>query len=89
MTDEQCPKCGSNFPANRAWVSRTVLGLMIAPALQDLDTRVKCPSCGAVFQATAFRFFGVVTPTALRRSLGAFFVVSIAWVIYFLFVGAP
>jgi uncharacterized protein (UPF0212 family) len=86
MTDEQCPKCGSHFPANRVWASRTVLGLMIAPALQDLDTRVKCPSCGAVFEATAFRFFGVVTPTALRRGLGAFFVVFVVCVTYFLFV---
>ncbi|WP_431095739.1 hypothetical protein [Polaromonas aquatica] len=89
MTDEQCPKCGSKFPANGAWASRTMTGLMIAPALQDLDTRVKCPGCGKVFHATAFRFFGFVTPRAMRRGLGMFFVVFIGCVIYFLFVDAP
>jgi len=89
MNDEQCPKCGSKFPANEAWASRTMAGLMIAPALQDLDTRVKCPGCGKVFHATAFRFFGFVTPRAMRRGLGMFFVVFVGCVIYFLFVDAP
>jgi hypothetical protein len=64
-------------------------GLWIAPALQDLDTRVKCPSCGKIFDATAFRFFGFVTPKAMRRGLGGFFVVLILFLVYFLFVDAP
>jgi hypothetical protein len=63
-------------------------GLMIAPALQDLDTRVKCPSCGKIFDATAFRFFGFVTPKAMKLGLGVFLVVFIGCVAYFVF-GAP
>ena len=89
MEDEQCPKCGSMFPANRAWASRTMTSLVIAPALQDLDTRVKWPSCGQVFPATAFRFFGFVTPRAMRHGLGVFFVAFIVCFVYFLFVDAP
>jgi hypothetical protein len=85
MEDEQCPKCGSMFPASRAWATRTMTGLMIAPALQDLDTRVKCPSCGKIFPSTAFRFLGFVTPKAMKRGLGIFFVVLVGCAVYFLF----
>ena len=89
MDDEQCPKCGSIFPANRAWASRTVAMLFIAPALQDLDTRVRCPSCGKIFQATEYRFFGFVSPKAMKISLGLFVVALLSFVIYFLFIDTP
>ena len=89
MEDEQCSKCGSVFPANRAWANRTMTGLLLWPALQDLDTRVKCPTCGDVFPATGFRFFGFVTPKAMRRGLGVFCLVFLWFFVYFLFLDAP
>jgi len=89
MDDEQCPKCGAVFPANRAWANRTVTMLLLAPAMQDLDTRVRCPSCGSVFEATQFRFFGFITLRALRIILGLFVVVLVVFAIYFLLIDAP
>jgi ribosomal protein S27AE len=74
MEDEQCPKCGSLFPAERAWAYRSVPSLMVLGSLSDLDTRVRCPSCGSVFQATAARFLGFLTPRAMRWLVATFIV---------------
>jgi uncharacterized C2H2 Zn-finger protein len=81
VKDEQCPKCGSLFPAQRAWAHRgyTLLG---SRAIQDLDTRVKCPNCGHVFGATAYRFFGVVPPHAMRIGVTVFVVLILATGLY-------
>jgi uncharacterized C2H2 Zn-finger protein len=89
MDNEQCPKCGAVFPANRAWAKRTVTMLMLAPALQDLDTRVRCPSCGNVFDASAYRFFGFVTPRAMRMGIVVFVALFVVAGVYFLFIDAP
>jgi uncharacterized C2H2 Zn-finger protein len=89
MDDERCPKCGAVFPADRAWAKRTDTMLVIAPALQDLDTRVRCPGCGNVFSAREYRFFGFVRPQALKIGLGLFAVLMLAAGVYFLFIDAP
>jgi uncharacterized C2H2 Zn-finger protein len=72
MNDECCPKCGSYFPAERAWAHRSVGMLLVAQGLQDLDTRVRCPNCSLVFQASEYRFFGFVPPSAMRPLVGVF-----------------
>jgi hypothetical protein len=66
MNDETCPKCGAHFPADRAWANRSIAMLAIAPGWQDLDTRVRCPTCSTVFPAREFRYFGFLPPTAMR-----------------------
>lgn len=72
MNDETCPKCGAHFPADRAWANRSIAMLAVAPGWQDLDTRVRCPTCSTVFPAREFRYFGVVPPTAMRNILLGF-----------------
>ena len=89
MEDEECPKCGARFPASRAWANRTLTMLFLAPALQDLDPRVRCPACGTVFQATEYRFFGVIEPKVLRIGLAIFAVCFVLLGVYILFIYAP
>ncbi len=89
MNDEQCPKCGAMFPADRAWAHRTVTGALLYRGLDDLDTRVRCPRCNNVFQATEFRFFGLMSPHAMRIGVGSLIALMVAAVVYFLFVDAP
>jgi ribosomal protein S27AE len=88
MNDETCPKCGAHFPAERAWANRSVAALVVAPALQDLDTRVKCPSCGSVFPAVEFRFFGFVPPATMRAAVLGGAVIFFVLAAIFMF-GAP
>jgi hypothetical protein len=66
MNDETCPKCGAHFPADLAWESLSLIGLAFAPGWQNLAARVKCPTCGTVFPAREFRYFGFVSPSAMR-----------------------
>ena len=89
MDDEECPKCGAVFPADRAWANRSLAMLLFAPALQDLDTRVRCPSCGTVFQASGFRFFGFIPPRIMKIMLGLFAAALLVGAVYFLFIDVP
>ena len=89
MDDEQCPKCGAIFPADRAWANRTVAGLLVSQSLQDLDSRVRCPRCKTVFEATRYRFFWVVTPRAMRIAVWLFLAVMFVAGVYFLVIDAP
>jgi len=89
MDDEQCPSCGAAFPADRAWANRSAKALFLAPALQDLDTRVRCPSCGVVFQARAFRFFGFVSPRTMKIVVGLFAALILVGAIYLLIIQSP
>ena len=86
MDDEQCPKCGAMFPAERAWAKRSLTMLLFAPTLQELGARVRCPACGTEFPATEFRFFGFVSPRAMRIALGLFVAILVVAGTYFLFV---
>jgi len=87
MDDEQCPKCGSLFPAQRAWAHRTIAALLIpGGSVNDLDTRVRCPNCGHVFDARAFRFFGFVPPRVLRIVVTVFIAGMVAGILYSSFV---
>ena len=63
--------------------------LLFAPALQDLDTRVRCPTCATVFDAQNYRFFGFVSPRTLRMGLGLATLIFFLLVAYFLLVDRP
>jgi uncharacterized C2H2 Zn-finger protein len=85
VDDEQCAKCGSVFPADRAWAHHSVSRLMVLGAWSDLDTRVRCPNCDAIFDAVAYRFFGFLSPRAMRRFVATFVLVALCAAVYFLF----
>lgn len=84
MNDELCPKCGGSFPASKAWAPRSkVLGLL-SPALSDLDTRVLCPTCKHVFPAAEYRFFGFLSPSAMRAFVLCFVIAMLGYAGYVL-----
>ena len=85
MDDEQCAKCGSIFQANQAWAHHSVARLMILGSWSDLDARVRCPNCGAIFDAVAYRFFGFLSPRAMRRFVATFMLGGVCAAVYFLF----
>ncbi len=58
---------------------------MVLGSLSDLDTRVRCPNCGSIFDTLAYRFFGFLSPRAMRRFVGMFFVAMLCAAVYFLF----
>jgi uncharacterized C2H2 Zn-finger protein len=88
MEDEQCPKCGAVFPADRAWAHRTVTGFLLYRGLEDLDTRVRCPSCSKVFDAKEYRFFGIVPPHAMRIGMVMFILAMVLASLCFLVFGS-
>jgi len=49
MSDEECPNCGAQFPANDSWANSAISILVAAPAVRDLVTQLRCPKCGHVF----------------------------------------
>lgn len=89
MLDEECLKCGANFPADRAWANRSLAMALLSPALQELDTRVKCPRCGYIFESKEFRFFGFVRPRAMRMGLLICVAVMTIVTICFVFIDFP
>jgi hypothetical protein len=67
---ETCPKCGAHFFANDAWANRGVLRSLLTPGWQELDTHVRCPGCGQVFPASAFRYFAILSPRGMKILIG-------------------
>jgi hypothetical protein len=58
--------------------------LLVAQGLQDLDTRVRCPTCGLVFQASEYRFFGFIPPSAMKPLVTGFILCLVLACGYFL-----
>ncbi len=82
MVDECCPRCDARFPADRAWANQSIA----APsALQNLDTRVRCPACGHVFQAVNVRFFGFLTAKQMKWLATSIVIGAAAYGFYFAF----
>ena len=85
-TNERCPFCAHDFPTalNRAHpaITSTLLGATpnVSPEAEiRRSTLVRCPACSHTFESRNVRFFGVLTPRALRRGLILFFGAVIAF----------
>ena len=91
VDDEQCPKCGAVFPADRAWADQSITASLLEALFvtrHGLDARVRCPTCGTVFQSKGYRFLGFVSPSVMRAA-GWAFVMSFACAAIYFFVFAP
>lgn len=78
---EICPKCSARFDARDALVSSGVpyvLGVIYAPGV---SAAVRCPGCKHAFSASTLRFFGFLSPNALRWALVAAFVIGVTVVV--------
>jgi len=89
MDDELCPKCGAVFPATGAWANRETKGVFFYQTLAELDTRVRCPRCQTIFDASGYRFFGFVRPRTMRRVIAMSVVLMVGLAVYFGFIDRP
>ena len=83
---ETCPRCGAHFPPRAALVSSGLVlvgGLLTVPGV---STRVRCPGCGNEFSAQSIRFFGFLTPRAMRIVVGLFVAAIVLGALYWLYV---
>ena len=56
MADQECPKCGAKFPASEDWAKNAMATLIIAPAVPDMATQVRCPQCQHLFAESEVRY---------------------------------
>lgn len=82
MADEVCPKCGAHFPAADRWAKSAISTLVIAPAVQDLATQVRCPQCGQIFSERDVRHLRSSSPTGLMILLALLGASVLIWAIY-------
>jgi len=50
-----CPHCGAPVPSDGSWAQVALAALIAAPAVPDMATQVRCPSCSRVFAASELR----------------------------------
>ena len=56
MVYQECPKCGTKFATGSGWANTAISTLMIAPAVPDMATQVRCPQCGHLFAESEVRY---------------------------------
>lgn len=56
MAVQECPKCGARFTDPDGWAKVMLSTLMIAPAVPDLATQVRCPRCHYLFAESEVRY---------------------------------
>jgi uncharacterized C2H2 Zn-finger protein len=82
MGDEECPQCGAHFPAADAWAKSALSILVVAPAVQDLATQVRCPQCGHVFPEREVRHLRSSRPIGSMILLALLGASVLIWAIY-------
>ena len=79
---EVCPKCSARFAARDALVSGGAVvtaGLFIA--FPGVSAAVRCPGCSHTFESRTIRFFGFLSPNALKWSLVAAVVLGVSFLV--------
>lgn len=56
MSEYDCPKCGTKIKADKDWAKSAVSTLIAAPAVADMATQVRCPTCHHVFSESEVGF---------------------------------
>jgi predicted RNA-binding Zn-ribbon protein involved in translation (DUF1610 family) len=56
MAKQECPKCGTKFRVSGGWASTAVSTLLVAPAVPDMATQMRCPQCGHFFAHGEIRY---------------------------------
>ena len=56
------------------------------PTPADLDTRVRCPSCGYIFPATEIRYLGVLTPKQMKILVFSLMAATSIGAVYWVFI---
>jgi hypothetical protein len=75
---EVCPNCSARFEA-REWLTSSGISVALgAIVLPGVSAEVKCPGCGRKFFARTLRFFGFLSPNALRWAMLSVVVLVVA-----------
>jgi predicted nucleic-acid-binding Zn-ribbon protein len=79
MSNQECPKCGSKFPTGSGWANTAISTLMIAPAVPDMATQIRCPKCGQLFAEGEVRYLRSPGSKSLVFVLLLLFIGMLAW----------
>jgi ribosomal protein S27E len=82
MAKIKCPKCGSEVPAEDGWAKAALSTTIAAPAVPDMATQVRCPSCQVVFAQSDVIYAGASATHRLRTIAWVGIFVAVAWVLY-------
>jgi len=85
MADQECPKCGTKFPDNAGWAKSAVSTLIIAPAVQDMATQVRCPHCQHLFAESEIRYLRSSHTKGTAVAFWLIVVTLLVWAAYRLF----
>ena len=82
MAKMRCPKCGSEVPSEDGWAKAALSTTIAAPAIPDMATQIRCPSCQAVFAQSDVIYAGASGAHRFRTIAWVGIFVAVAWVLY-------
>ena len=82
MAKMRCPKCGSDVSSEDGWAKAALSTMIPAPAISDMASQVRCPSCQVVFAQTDVLYTGASAPRYLRPLAWVSVFAVLAWVLY-------
>ena len=82
MQSRTCPKCASTFSVSDGWAKSAVALLMPAPAVLDMATQVRCPSCRHLFADGDVRYQDADSSHRTRPLVLTACALFAAWAIY-------
>ena len=82
MVKMLCPRCGSEVPTEDGWAKAELSTMIPAPAIPDMASQVRCPSCKTVFAQSDVIYAGA-SAVPYRRGLAWIGILAVlAWVLY-------
>ena len=82
MADQECPKCGTIFPDDAGWANSAVSTLIIAPAVQDMATQVRCPHCQHRFAESEIRHLWSSRTSGSAAAFWLIVAALLVWAVY-------
>ena len=82
MATLKCPKCDSKFSVEDGWAKAAVSTLIAAPAVRDMATQVRCPTCRHLFAESDVSHLRSPWPAKLGPVLVSAGVAVLAWIAF-------
>jgi uncharacterized C2H2 Zn-finger protein len=87
MAHQTCPRCGARFPDDHGWAKTAISLLVAAPAVRDMATQVRCPTCQYVFAEGEVRYLNASGAKGARATAWLVIAAAFVWAVYQLFAG--
>lgn len=78
----QCPRCGAMFEDHDAWAGAALTSLMVAPAIDDMATQVRCPTCRHLLVESQVRYMRSTGSRVATILIWACIASIFAWAFY-------